>query len=215
MTLDPAATRASYDRAARAYADRFDDELDGKPVDRALLEFLPELAGLDRHRGVIADLGSGPGQIGRHVASSSGLPVVAVDLSPAMATLARHRHALPAAVGSLVALPLADGSIGAAVTFYSFIHLDDRGLEAAAAELHRVLRPRGVAIVAVHTGDEVRHVEELVGTPVDLDFRFIPVATLEAALTDAGFAIEATLERRGVAGVESETDRAYVVARRL
>ena len=215
MTLDPGATRSSYDRVARAYADRFDDELDGKPVDRALLAFLPELAELDRHPGVVADLGSGPGQIGRHIALTSGLPVFAVDLSPAMASLALHRHELPATAGSLVALPFADGSVGAAVAFYCFIHLDDRGLADAASELRRVLRPRGVAIIAVHTGDEIRHVEELVDTPVDLDFRFLPLATLEQVLVNAGLSIDATLERRGVAGVESETDRAYVVVRRV
>jgi SAM-dependent methyltransferase len=214
VTLDPADTRASYDRVAEAYAERFDDELDGKPLDRALLEFLPELAELDRRPGVVADLGSGPGQIGRHVRRCSGLPVVAVDLSPAMASLARSRHGLPAATGSLTSLPLATRSIGAAVAFYCFIHLDDDGMRAAAAELHRVLRPRGVAIVAVHTGDEIRHVETLVDTAVDLDFRFLPVETLERALTDAGLAVEAVLERTGVAGVESETRRAYLVTRR-
>ena len=180
MVLDPAATRASYDRAAEAYADRFDDELDRKPIDRALLEILPELAELDRHPGVVADLGSGPGQIGRYVARSSGLPVVAIDLSPAMATLALQRHKLPGAAGSLEALPLAGGSVGAAVAFYCFIHLDDDALTAAAAELHRILRPRGVAIVSIHTGDEIRHVETLVDTPVALDFRFMSVDTLTA-----------------------------------
>jgi SAM-dependent methyltransferase len=214
VSLDPADTRASYDRVAEAYAARFDDELDGKPLDRALLEFLPELAELDRRPGVVADLGSGPGQIGRHVRRCSGLPVVAVDLSPAMASLALGRHAIPAAAGSLTSLPLADGSVGAAVVFYCFIHLDDDGLRAAAVELHRVLRPRGVAIVAVHTGDEVRHVETLVDTAVDLDFRFLPVATLDLVLVDAGLSVEAVLERTGVAGVESETRRAYVVVRR-
>ena len=214
MTLDPADVRASYDRVAKAYAERFDDELDGKPLDRALLEFLPELAELDRRPGVVADLGSGPGQIGRHVGRAAGVPVVAVDLSPAMAALALGRHELPAVAGSLTSLPLATGSVGAAVAFYCFIHLDDDGLRAAAAELHRVLRPRGVAIVAIHTGDEIRHVETLVDTAVDLDFRFLPVATLEQALTDAGLTIDAVLERTGVAGVEAETRRAYVVVRR-
>jgi len=214
VVLDPLATRRSYDRAAASYADRFDHELDGKPLDRALLAFLPELAGILRDPGVIADLGSGPGHVGRHVRDVTGVPVVAVDLSPAMAALATHRHDVPAAAGSLTALPLADASVAAAVAFYCLIHLDDAGLAAASAELHRVLRPGGIALVAIHTGDEVRHVEELVDTPVDLDFRFMSTATLCGAFEHAGLLIEATLERHGDPAVESPTLRAYVLGRR-
>jgi SAM-dependent methyltransferase len=214
MVLDPDAVRRSYDAAALAYAERFDDELDRKPFDRALLGALAELAELGERPGVVVDLGSGPGQIGRYVGRVSGLPVVAIDLSPAMARLALHRHGLPAAAGSLRAVPMAERSVGAAVAFYCFIHLDDDGLAEAAGELFRILRPRGVAIVTIHTGDEVRHVTELVDTPVDLDFRFMAVETLTDALERAGLVVDSTLTRRGVAGVESETLRAYVVVRR-
>jgi SAM-dependent methyltransferase len=212
--LDSRETKRSYDRVATTYADRLDHELDGKPIDRALLGALARLAGLDRQAGVIADLGSGPGHVGRHLAEVSGMAVVAVDLSSAMAHLALHRHGVGAAAGSLTALPLADGALGAAVAFYCFIHLDQRGVAEAAAELHRALRPGGVVIVAIHTGDATRHVEELMDTPVALDFRFMPASVLEDALRDAGLEIEATLERRGDPTVEADTMRAYVIARR-
>jgi len=212
--LDPKATRASYDRVATTYADRLDRELDGKPVDRALLGALPELAGLRRRPGVIADLGSGPGHVGRHVADVTGATVVAVDLSPAMAGLAKHRHGLGAAAGSLIALPLADGALAAAVAFYCFIHLDETDVATAATELRRVLRPGGVVIVAIHTGDEIHHVDEMMDTPVELDFRFMPASVLEDALQDAGLEIEATLERHADPAVEADTMRAYVIARR-
>ena len=78
----------------------------------------------------------------------------------------------------------------------------------------RVLRPGGVAIVSIHVGDEVRHVEELFGQPVELDFRFLQPAHLRDVLTTAGLVVEATLEREPIPGREAPTRRAYLVARR-
>lgn len=51
--------RQSYDTIAREYAERISDELDGKPLDRSLLDELVDEA---RGRGELCDLGCGPGQ---------------------------------------------------------------------------------------------------------------------------------------------------------
>jgi SAM-dependent methyltransferase len=156
MALDPASVRASYDRVAWQYAEAFDDELSQRPLERALLGALPELAGLGAWPGIVADLGAGPAHVARHLRGAE-VPTIAVDLAPAMAAVAHRRNhvpsaagsltALPLAAGSLTALPLAAGSLAAAVVFYAVIHLDDDGLAAAAVELARVLRPGGVGLV--------------------------------------------------------------------
>ncbi|HEX2565110.1 MAG TPA: class I SAM-dependent methyltransferase, partial [Acidimicrobiales bacterium] len=185
MALDPATVRRSYDRIAREYAEEFDDELAHRPLERALLGALPELAGLDALPGVVADLGAGPAHVARHLRRAA-VPAVAVDLAPAMAAMARHRNHVPSAAGSLTALPLADGSLAAAVVFYAVIHLDDDGLAATAGELARILRPGGLALVSIHIGDEVRHIDEWHGEPVDLDFRFLQPGTLRRVLTGVG-----------------------------
>jgi ubiquinone/menaquinone biosynthesis C-methylase UbiE len=44
--------------------------------------------------------------------------------------------------GDFLGLPAADGEFGAAVAFYSIIHLQPAELGRAFAEIHRVLRPR-------------------------------------------------------------------------
>jgi SAM-dependent methyltransferase len=142
------------------------------------------------------------------------VPTVAVDLSPAMAAVAHHRNHVPSAAGSLTALPLADGSLAAAVAFYAVIHLDDGGLATAAGELARVLRPGGVALVSIHVGDEVRHVDEWHGEPVDLDFRFLQPGTLRRLLAAVSLVVEAVLEREPIPDVEAQTRRAYLLARR-
>ena len=126
--------RRSYDVVAERYAATVDRELDHRPLERALFAALPELAGLDRAPGVVADLGAGPGHVARHL-RDLGLPTMAVDVAPAMAAVARHRHGVPAAVGSLTALPLASSSVAAAVVLFAWIHLTDDELPSAAGEL--------------------------------------------------------------------------------
>jgi SAM-dependent methyltransferase len=213
MALDPATVRGSYERIARQYAEEFNDELAHRPLERALLGALPEQAGLDTSPGVVADLGAGPGHVARYLRAAA-VPTVAVDLAPAMAAVAHHRNHVPSAAGSLTALPLADGSLAAAVVFYAVIHLDDDALVAAAGELARVLRRGGVALVSIHIGDEVRHLDDWHGEPVDLDFRFLRPGTLRRVLAEADLVVEAILEREPIPDVEAQTRRAYLLARR-
>lgn len=62
-------------------------------------------------------------------------------------------------------------------------------------------------------GAEIRHQAEWWGHKVDVDFHFLQVETVIEALKDAGFAMEARLERANYPQ-EAETCRGYVVARR-
>ena len=213
MVVDPGRVRASYDRVARRYDAEVGDELRRRPLERALLAALSELAGLDERPGLVADLGSGPGHVAAHL-RTAGVPTIAIELSPGMAAIARHDRGLPAVVGSVTALPVADGSLAAAVAFFVLIHLADDEVAAAATELTRVLRPGGVAIVGFHVGDEVHHLAEWHGQAVDLDFRYFSVAAIRSALAAAGLSVVATLEREPVPDIEAPTRHAYLIARR-
>lgn len=201
----------SYDRVARAYAERFFDELDHKPLDRALLDCFAEQVGpLDP----VADLGCGPGQVGRYL-HERGLPVCGIDLSAEMVAVARELNpALTVRQGSMVSLDAADGAWGGIVAFYSIIHLTDDELPCAFDEFHRVLRPGGLLLVAFHVGTETVHRDELWGEPVDLDFRFFKPATIVPLLEAAGFAVEAKIERQPYPTVEFPSRRAYLLARK-
>jgi SAM-dependent methyltransferase len=205
--------RRSYDVVAEPYAAAVDRELDHRPLERALLAALAELAGLDAAPGIVADLGAGPGHVARHL-RQLGLPAVALDLAPGMASVARHRNGVPAAAGSLTALPLSSSSVAAAVVLFAWIHLTDDELPLAAVELARVLRPGGVAVISFHIGDDVVHLDEWHGHAVDLDFRFLRPEVVTMVLAAAGLSVEASLERAPVPDVEAPTRRCYLVARR-
>jgi SAM-dependent methyltransferase len=188
-----------YDAVADEYAEQFVDELDAKPFDRALLDSVAErTAG-----GVLADLGCGPGQVGRYAGAAVGL-----DLSRPML-----RHApFPLRVqGDLRALPFAPRSLAGIVAFYCYIHLD--ALDGAFAEAHRVLDDGGVFVVSFHEGDgAVHHRDEWYGKAIDISVKVWPKADVDAALVRAGFTIESSVVRESYAG--ELFPRLYVTATR-
>ena len=101
----------------------------------------------------ILDVGSGPGDLAIEIARR--LPeasFIGVDLAPAMIDMAR-RNVLAAGLQTRIAfeladaarLPLEDGSIDVVVSSLSLHHWDHP--PAVFAEVHRVLRPGGSALV--------------------------------------------------------------------
>lgn len=202
--------RRSYDTVAEEYASNFRDELAGKPLDRALLACLAEQAG---ERAPIADLGCGPGHVAAWLAGR-GVAVVGIDLSPGMIAAGRRYYpGVEFREGDFLALPAADAEFGAAIAFYSIIHLQPGELSRAFQQVHRVLRPQGLFLVSFHVGSEVRHLGEWWGHAVDVDFRFFAPADIADAMEGAGFRTEMRLERVSYPG-EVETRRAYLLARR-
>lgn len=202
--------RASYDAVASAYADHFADELERKPLDRALLATIIELAGADPN---IVDLGCGPGHAAGWL-TRHGARAVGVDLSPAMVEVASRLQPDSAfRVGDLCDLPAADGEFSAAVALYSLIHLAESEMPVALGEVHRILRPNSPLLVGFHVGTDVIHRDEWFERDVDLDFRLLEVPAVRDALDDAGFTVTAELTRRHYEG-EAETTRAYLLATR-
>lgn len=215
-----AGVAAGYDAVAETYAERLADELTRKPLERALLQAYAEQVRAAHPDGVVADVGCGPGHVTAFLAEH-GLQPLGVDLSPQMVAVARRRQPeLRFEVGSVLDLDAADAAWAGAVALYSLIHLDDAELRQALRELHRVVRPAGLLLLAVHTQHlehpdaEVLHVDDLWGHAVDLDFRFRRLDVLAGRAETAGFTVAARLEREPYGGVEAPTRRAYVLLRR-
>lgn len=189
-----ASTRDSYDAIAQTYTDWIADELTAKPHDRAVLGSFSELV-LGTGSAEVLDLGCGPGRITSFLAAL-GLTPRGLDLSPAMIGLAQGLYPrLDFDVGSMTALPYADESFAGIVAWYSTIHVSDDGLALAFAEAARVLRPGGWCQLAFQLGDQVDHVSDLAGFPVDLDFHRRSIDAVLAALEPHGFVPAARLER--------------------
>jgi SAM-dependent methyltransferase len=206
-----AATQASYDRIAEEYAAHFFDELAHKPLDRALLDAFAEEV---RELGTVADIGCGPGQIGRYLHDRS-LAVIGIDLSPQMVALARTLSPqMQFRQGSMLALDLEDGSLGGIVAFYSIIHIPPAELPRAFGEFYRVLSPDGLVLLSFHVGQECVHSQEMLGKSVTLDFHFYEPETLARELEAAGFIVQARLVRQPYVPQEHPSQRGYLLARK-
>ena len=204
-------TSSGYDAVARAYADRFGDELDSKPFDRELLD---EYAQRVEDLGVVVDLGCGPGTVAAYLAAR-GVSVVGVDLSPGMVATAQQRHPhLDFQVGDMRNLAFDNEAVAGIAAFYSIIHIPRDRIPAVLAELRRLLCPGGLLLLAFHVGDRVEHVDEFFGEAVSLDFVFFSRAEMEDHLVAAGFELVWSRERGPYPDVEAPTDRAYVLSRR-
>ena len=102
-----------------------------------------DLAGARR----VLDLGAGPGTVGRSlIAHFPGVQVIEIEPSPDFATAPRAPGDDTVRLRARAeALPLATGSIDAAVSVSAIRHVADRAR--ALAELRRVIRPGGVALI--------------------------------------------------------------------
>jgi len=210
MSADPSRTRESYDEIAATYTERIFDELAGKPLDRHLLNRFAEGV---RDRGLVADLGCGPGHVARYL-HERGVRMVGIDLAPGMIDSARKRSPeIEFRVGDMRALELADGALAAIVAFYSLIHIAEPEMGPTLRELRRVLAPGGLLLVAFHIGEETVHRDELWGHAVSLDFRFLMPSAMVAHLEAAGFLVMERIEREPYPEVEHPSRRCYLLAR--
>ena len=201
--------RASYDAAARAYADHIADELVQKPLDRHLLDRFAEAT---RDRGVSADLGCGPGHVAAYL-HGRGITVVGFDLSPGMVSEAGRLYPdLSFRIGDFATLDLPDAALAGAVAFYAIVHLDQSELELVFTEWRRVLALGGALLIAFHVGDETVREDDMWGVPVALDFRFHKPDAVIGALEAAGFRVTEQAEREPYEGVEVASRRCYLFA---
>jgi ubiquinone/menaquinone biosynthesis C-methylase UbiE len=201
--------RAGYATVARAYHEQLGNELAGKPLDRAWLD-----AFVERTRGGrIVDLGCGPGHVAHYLAAR-GASVEGLDLSPQMIAEARASYPeIEFREGDMFALPYADGSLAGIVAFYAIVHLRSDELAVPLRECRRVVARGGLVTLAFHAGTAEVHVDELFGCATSLDFRFHQPEAVVAALADAGFTLEARLDREPYPDAEHPSSRTYLLAR--
>jgi hypothetical protein len=114
----------------------------------------------------------------------------------------------------MLALPLADGCLAGLVAFYAIVHFSPALLRRAFAEMHRVLGPAGLVLLAFHIGERSIHIEEFLGHPVSLDFRLFMPQAIRDLLVATGFVAVEVIERDPYPDVEYPSRRAYVFARK-
>lgn len=199
--------RESYDRLAAEYTTRIAGELEHKPFDRGLLD---SFAAATKELGPVLDLGCGPGHVAAYL-HRRGVDVTGIDLSDEMIASAQALNPeIPFRQGSMLALEERH-EIGGIVAFYSIIHIPRALQTAMFGEWRRALVPGGLALISFHLGETDRHLEELWGQAIEIDFLFFTPEEVEARLVGAGFTVLERHVRDPYPGVEAETRRCYLL----
>jgi SAM-dependent methyltransferase len=200
---------AGYDVAAEEYVRDYYDELTRKPFDREVLRrFAAAVAG----KGLVADIGCGPGHVARFLADH-GVEMCGIDLSPAMVAAARRLNpAIEFAVGNMLALGLDEHTLAGITAFYSLIHIRRDMVPTAMREYHRVLRPGGWLLLAAHGGEGELHRDSWSDQPVNISITLFQLDELVAHATGVGFTIVEAVARPPYES-EHQTERLYVRGR--
>lgn len=201
---------ASYDRVARQYAAEYCDELGRKPFDRALLD---EFAADVRGRGLVCELGCGPGQVARYL-RDRGVEMCGIDLSPEMVNHARRLNPdITFTQGDMLALDAADAAFAGLVSFYAVIHLRREEVVRALKEMWRVLRPDAPVLLSFHGGAGELRRAEWYGEPVSVFVTLFSGEEMSGYLTAASFGVEQVSTREPYP-FEYPTPRLYARARK-
>jgi ubiquinone/menaquinone biosynthesis C-methylase UbiE len=197
-----------YNKTAKNYAEKFNDELNHKHLDRILLKhFVDE----NINRGRLIDLGCGPGQTTKFLADHELTDIVGIDISEEMIEVAKKINAhLQFDKGDILKLQYPDNTFGSAIAFYSIVHFDDEQVSIAFKEVKRVLKEEGQFLFSFHVGEEVIHLEDFLEHKVNIDFYFFETNKLIDLVKETGFTIIDVIERQPYKDVEYPSTRAYV-----
>lgn len=206
--------QSGYDKAAAAYAQQFIDEQATKPMDQIMLQrFADEVQG----KGVVCDMGCGPGQVGAWLNEHCGVKeVIGVDLSANFIAEARKLHPqIEFHQGDMLSLDFPDDSWAGVTAFYCLIHIPHDQIVAALKEIKRVLKPGGVLLLTFHIGSDILHVDKFFEQDVSMDFVMFQPDEMEGYLRQAGYErIETTVRGPYAPEVEHQSHRAYIFARK-
>ncbi|MEO8665610.1 MAG: class I SAM-dependent methyltransferase [Ignavibacteria bacterium] len=199
-----------YDKTAEEYAKIFFDELSEKPFDRMILKSFAEE---NSNKGMIADLGCGPGQTTRFLKECGVKRITGIDISPAMVARATVLNkGIRFETGDMIRLKYKDGHFGSAVAFYSIVHFTYPQVRKAFKEIHRVLRTSGQFLFSFHIGNEKIHRDNFLDHDVDIDFYFFETEKIMTLLKKTGFRIISAIERYPYVNAEHPSKRAYILA---
>ena len=190
--------RQAYGDLAQLYIDLF-GTTDAMEAD--------DLALIERHlkiqRGLVLDLGCGPGHLTEHL-RSLGVDATGIDLVPEFIDHARVTYRDGSyRVGSIHELDLPDESVAGAVSWYSTIHVPPGDLDAVLREVRRVLVPGAPLVVGFFDGEVVEPFAHKVATA----YRW-PADEFSRRLERTGFT---ELERIRRPGVHTAGKRPHVI----
>jgi SAM-dependent methyltransferase len=178
---------AAYDSRAAEYIEKLGSVEQMASQDRATIASWGD--GLAGH---VLDAGSGPGHWSDMLRDGGGHDVIGVDASARFAASARRRFPhVDFLVGDLSALPIASGSVGGILAWFSIIHTAPSGVPGILREFARVLLPGRSLLLGFFDGDAGAPFDHAVTTAY-----YWSAEVLGDLLADHGFVVERARARQ-------------------
>jgi cyclopropane fatty-acyl-phospholipid synthase-like methyltransferase len=202
-------TKLFYDTTAAKYAGAFFNELCHKPFDR---EILKRFADDNKLKGLMADIGCGPGQTTNYLSDLGISEIIGIDFSEKMIEQAKKlNRKIQFETGDLLDLKKPGEYYGSVVAFYAIVHFNQDQLKQCFSGVYKTLRKTGQFLLSFHIGKEVITVDEFMGEKVSADFYFHDPDKVRDLLKEAGFEIIETITRYPYPA-EYQSKRAYIIA---
>lgn len=199
---------ACYNETADYYAAQFLNELSKKHFDRFVLR---EFASINKHKGIMVDLGCGPGQTTGFLSDNGVKNLLGIDISTKMINIAQqHFPTIKFEMGNLLRLSHKENYFGSAIAFYAIVHFTYNQVREAFKEVYRVLKPQAHFLFSFHVGTESIHLTRFLEKEVEIDFYFFEISRIKELLENTGFQIIDVLERDPYKDVEYASKRAYI-----
>jgi ubiquinone/menaquinone biosynthesis C-methylase UbiE len=190
--MDQKQINDAYNRAAGKYAEQYYNELDYKPLDRQLLDRFCSLTG---EKGTVCDMGCGPGEVADYL-HKKGLKVEGIDISEEMINEAgKLNKKIDFKVDNMLCLNINDNYYTGICSFYAIVNFRYNDIKNIINEYYRVLKDKGILLLAFHSGRGELLAEDFFETGKPLLFYFLNEDKIINILKDTGFNITDALVR--------------------
>lgn len=211
MTNKTTSIELAYNTIAEEWTVAFANEHDNKPQDKEVLHRFAQEIG---DKIPVWDFGCGSGNTTKYL-QDLGVLISGLDLSEKIIEQAKSVFPdIHFQKGNILDPEFRSNSIAGIVAFYAIVHFSKGEVKKAFQEIYRILQPDGLFLFTYHIGDKTIHLDEFLGKKVDIDFMFFTNEFILDCLKETGFDEIDLIEREPHMGIEFESKRAYVFAKK-
>jgi SAM-dependent methyltransferase len=202
-----------YNRTAKEYAEKFLNELDGKPFDRNILnrycDMLPDGS-------LIYDFGCGSGQTTKYIHDKKRHKVIGLDFSENAILLAKQNFSeIEFVVDDMLNSKMASSSANGILAFYAIVHFTYFEVEQVLKEWLRLVKPNAIILFSFHVGVKAVEVVDFLGVSgTRATWHLLNTDRVLQLARKVGFKVEEAVVRYPYIGYEHESKRAYIMLRK-
>ena len=165
---------------------------------------------------MIYDFGCGSGQTTKYLYDKKKFKITGLDFAEKSIVLARKNFpAIDFEVDNMLNSKMDSSSANGILAFYSIVHFKYKDVKTAFNEWYRILKNGGCCLFSFHAGEDVIKVKNFLDVNgANADWRFMDTDKIISILEKAGLKVSEVITRYPYKGLEHESKRAYIFAKK-